>query len=95
MRLAPFYDLVSTEIYGNKFRRKFAFAIAGENSPDKINKKHIIAFEKVLRLREGTFLKRLLAMKEKILSEFSGVKKDLLLQLAKNPVPDKIYEIIE
>ena len=95
MRLAPFYDLVSTEIYGNKFRKKFAFSISGENSANKMSKKHIYKLEQSLEIREGVLLNRFHNLSEKILNEFSEVKKELLCQLPKCAAAERIYEVVK
>lgn len=60
MRIAPFYDLLSTRVYPN-LSQKFAFKIGGENRPDWIMERHWQRFaneigikpEALAHLREG------------------------------------------
>lgn len=58
-RLAPFYDLLSTEVYGNRFSKAFALKIGGIFDYSKIRKSHIETFESHVGVNQGTFLKNM------------------------------------
>jgi serine/threonine-protein kinase HipA len=47
LRLAPFYDLMSTRVYSG-LGQHFALSIGGEFSPGKIEKSHLITLATAL-----------------------------------------------
>lgn len=57
--LAPFYDLLSTEVYGNRFNSLFAFKIGNTARYDKLRNSDIEIFEASLGVRKGKFTKNL------------------------------------
>ena len=57
IRLAPFYDLLSTAVYGQRFDQSFAFKIGGTRQWDKMQAGDFAVLETQLMVRSGTFAK--------------------------------------
>lgn len=56
LRLAPFYDLMSTRVY-NGLGPHFAFSVGGEFNPGKVEKSHLISLADSLNIRPKYLLK--------------------------------------
>jgi serine/threonine-protein kinase HipA len=94
VRLAPLYDLVSTEIYGNKFRRKFAFRIGGENECDKIRRTNIQTLENELSLKSGFLIQKFFKMAEAIEQKIDAATLSLLELRPNSTIPKRVRDVI-
>jgi serine/threonine-protein kinase HipA len=56
LRLAPFYDLMSTRVY-NGLGSHFAFSVGGEFNPGKVEKSHLLALAESLAIAPKYLLK--------------------------------------
>jgi serine/threonine-protein kinase HipA len=56
LRLAPFYDLMSTRVYSG-LGANFAFSIGGEYSPGKLERRHIEDLARTLKVTQRYLLK--------------------------------------
>jgi len=56
LRLAPFYDLMSTRVY-NGLGPHFAFSVGGEFNPGKVEKKHLLVLAESLSIAPKYLLK--------------------------------------
>lgn len=79
LRLAPFYDLLSTSIYSG-LSRKFAFSMGGESKPSGIEQRHIVDMAIALGFKATYVLKMaeviagdLLAALDAVSNEMSAV----------------------
>jgi serine/threonine-protein kinase HipA len=95
VKLAPFYDILSTEVYGNTFRRKFAFQISGENECDKIVKKHILELETVLKLRTNTLLQTFHTVAQKTKNALQHVVHEHQTLFPEATIAQRVCEVIE
>ena len=67
--LAPFYDLISTRIYGHfGLAEGLAMGIAGESNTEAVQRKHWEALAKELNIKPKFILSRVLVMADKIQS---------------------------
>ncbi len=65
--LAPFYDLISTRIYGHfGLAEGLAMGVGGENNPEAVQRKHWEALAKELNIKPKFILSRVLVMADKI-----------------------------
>lgn len=64
-RLAPFYDLMSTTLYRGLSRR-FAFRIAGEDSPGSIERAHLETLARSMKFQPRYFLRQGLELAERM-----------------------------
>jgi serine/threonine-protein kinase HipA len=95
VRLAPFYDLMSTTIYGNKFRTKFAFKIGGENECDKIRKRNIDVLESELQVRPGFIFRKFREMAERIEKKLPESTSTLLKLRPQSTIPERVGEVVQ
>ena len=64
-RLAPFYDLMSTTLYSG-LSRHFAFRIAGEDQPGRIERSHLETLARSMRFQPRYFIKQGLELAERM-----------------------------
>ena len=94
IELAPYYDLLCTEIYP-KLTKQFSFQIGGRNDSSKIGKNQLTKLEVELGLKSGTVTERMILMRDKLLKN-----KDVLASEMKDKYPrvkiiNRISEFIE
>lgn len=77
-RLAPFYDLMSTNLYSGLARR-FAFTLGGENRPGQIGQQQLDACAKELQLQPRYFRQQGLALAESMPDAVDRVTDQLAL----------------
>ncbi|MGJ7457866.1 type II toxin-antitoxin system HipA family toxin [Halomonas sp. RA08-2] len=65
LRLAPFYDLMSTTLYSGLSRR-FAFRINGKDRPGSIERSHLEALARAMRFQPRYFLRQGLELAERM-----------------------------
>ena len=92
--LAPFYDLLSTEVYGNRFSKSFAFKIGGTFNYDKIRQSHIDSFEKNVGINRGKFIKNFSRIAMGIEHYKMEVQKQLETLEPKSTVGTRISKLI-
>ena len=76
LRLAPFYDLMCTRVYPG-LAPNFAFAIAGETEPGKINGEHLVKLATDLSVAPRYMLNIALEMTRRVPKATSTVAKQL------------------
>jgi serine/threonine-protein kinase HipA len=94
VKLAPFYDLLSTAIYPD-LAVKFAMKVGGENRPQYIFQRHWEHFANSIGVKPKFVLEKLTAMSIKILEEAKKTKKQMKIDQINVDVVDKIIGIIE
>ena len=57
LNLAPFYDLLSTAVYGDRFSKTFAFKIGGTYQHDKIRQADIEYLENSLGIKKESSIR--------------------------------------
>lgn len=75
-RLAPFYDLISTQIYED-LNERFAMKIGGENRPGYIFIRHWDRFADSVSLKQGYVRRVVLEMAEQIVPAAEAISADL------------------
>lgn len=76
VRLAPFYDLMSTSLYSG-LSRKFAFSIGGENKPSNIHNGQIVVMAEQLGFKPRYVLKIAEEISNKLLAELDAVAEEM------------------
>ena len=69
LRLAPFYDLLSTSIYKELRDQKFSFFIGGQSEWHKLKRKHFDLLSKDLELKEDVILKIGLKLSSEVIKQ--------------------------
>ncbi|WP_141730749.1 type II toxin-antitoxin system HipA family toxin [Oligoflexus tunisiensis] len=77
IRLAPFYDLLSTTVYERRFSPDFAFKIGSTTRYDAIRRSDIQILEKSIGVRDGKFLKNMARISETIAAHLADVRASL------------------
>ncbi|OOH73977.1 type II toxin-antitoxin system HipA family toxin [Leptospirillum ferriphilum] len=76
VRLAPFYDLMSTNVYP-ALSRKMAFKIGGENRPDWLMNRHWKRFSEEMEIKSSLVFRTIENVIGKIQKEIPSVKEGL------------------
>lgn len=92
--LAPFYDLLSTAVYGNRFSKSFAFNIGGTFRYDEIRNHHIELFEKSIGVNRGKFLKNFSRVVYAVEHHKAGILRQLKTLHPKSTIGDRISKLI-
>lgn len=74
--LAPFYDLMSTNIYPD-LSRKMAFRIGGENRPDWLTNRHWKRFAEEMNIKSSLVCRTVESVIEKVRKEIPSVKEEI------------------
>lgn len=93
-RLAPFYDLISTEIYDN-LTKKLAMKIGDEDRPDWLQPRHWKKFADSVQMKQNLVLDVLTEMAGDILPRARSLAEELSNAHGKDKVLDKIIDGIE
>lgn len=93
IHLAPFYDLLCTEIYPG-LKKRFSFKIDGRDTPDKISKKHLANLNEQLELRSRTFEDILLKTIEVLEVHYALVSSEVQDEFKDCNVTVRINELI-
>jgi serine/threonine-protein kinase HipA len=91
--LAPFYDLLSTEIYA-KLKRELSFQIGDRSLGINIGKNQFNLLEKNLGIKENALVKRMLELTEKILEKKDRLLKEITKEFKGASVVKKIDDFI-
>lgn len=96
--LAPFYDLLSTEIYSNSSElgdaQRMAMAIGGEYDPKKITLAHFERIAKELNIKPIYILQKIKKMSDIIVKKAEVLKDNLNTNNIKSEIFDEIIELI-
>jgi serine/threonine-protein kinase HipA len=92
--LAPFYDLLSTEIYPT-LGKKFAFVIGDPRIVGQLGKSQFLKLENQLQVKEGAILKRMKKIGDAILSHKGRLVQDVEKKLPNSTIQKKISRFIE
>ena len=88
-RLAPFYDLISTEIYEN-LTNKLAMKIGDEDRPDWLQPRHWKKFADSVQMKQNLVLNTLTEMAGDILPRAKSIAEELSNAYGKDKVFEKI-----
>jgi len=94
IELAPYYDLLCTEIYP-KLTKQFSFQVGGRNDSSRIGKNQLNKLEEELGLKSGTVIERMILMKEKLLENKDILAKELNEKYPRVKIVNRISEFIE
>ena len=76
VHLAPFYDLMSTNVYPD-LSRKMAFKIGGENRPDWLMKRHWQRFVDEMDIKSSLVFRTVEGVIKNVLGEIPSVKEEI------------------
>lgn len=93
-RLAPFYDLICTQVYPELAERQ-AMRIGGENRPSWIQQRHWERFSKAVAIKPGLVLKTLQEMAASIMPQAPKIAAEFQTAYGTTPIIEKILAIIE
>jgi serine/threonine-protein kinase HipA len=92
-RLAPFYDLLCTQVYPN-LTEKLAMRIGGENRPSWIQRKHWEKFGDFVAIKTGLVLKTLKNMSSAIIPAAQTLSNDFTNSYGTCTIIEKILAVI-
>ena len=93
-RLAPFYDLICTQVYPESTERQ-AMRIGGENRPSWIQQRHWARFGEAVAIKPRFVLKTLQEMAASIKPQAQKIADEFQKIYGTFPVIEKILAIIE
>jgi serine/threonine-protein kinase HipA len=93
IQLAPFYDLICTEIYPD-LKNKFSFFVGGRNEADKIGRNQFSILNKELELKEGTFEESFSKVMKSIEDTSKLVTKNVLKEYPDCKIAGRIEQFI-
>ncbi|MFW7377504.1 MAG: type II toxin-antitoxin system HipA family toxin [Oligoflexus sp.] len=93
--LAPFYDLLSTAVYGHRFSSQFAFRIGNTANYDKIRNSDIEQFEASIGVRRGKFIKNFSRVSRLVEDKLQDVMEQLKELAPSATIGQRIYREIE
>ena len=94
VRLAPFYDLVSTQIYPN-LETKFAMAIGQTYRHDRIKAHSFEAFAKDMKIRPGKLAQIIDQIVHSILNSFEAVLSRHAKEYGSSKIYEDLFEVIQ
>lgn len=89
IRLAPFYDVISTRVYPG-FTRKFAMKIGGEYRPDYLRARHFSRLAEEARVRPSGLLSRIADLADRVEETAPEVRRELPERWQERPVLDRV-----
>lgn len=92
--LAPYYDLLCTEIYP-KLTKQFSFQIGGRNDSSRIGKNQLNKLEEELGLKSGTVIERMILVRDKLLENKDILAEELNAKYPRVKIINRISEFIE
>ena len=93
--LAPFYDLLSTAVYGDRFSKTFAFKIGGTYQHDKIRPPDIEQLENSLGIKKGKFIKNFARIAKKIEERLAYTEAKLKEIAPQNTIGARISNLVK
>ncbi len=94
IRLAPFYDMMCTNIYEN-LSQKFAMKIGGENRPEWIMKRHWEKFAEETKISNAVLHKQLSDFCFKLINKIDGTYADFIDKYQQNSLLEKMMVAIK
>ena len=94
IELAPFYDLLCTEIYPG-LKRRFSFLIGDRDQPDKIGKNQFLKLEESLDLKPFTFQEIFLKVMKKVEDSYKEIEKEVKADFDDCKVTTRITSLIK
>ena len=93
-RLAPFYDMLCTAIYG-ELADKLAMKIGGENRPDWIQLRHLERFAQDIGVHSRMVISTVKGMAEGIVEASEEVAEKFQVKYGEKPVVQKVLSVIK
>lgn len=93
LQLAPFYDLVCTEIYSD-LKKTFSFFIGARNEADKIGKNQFQILNEELELKSGTFESCFIKVMNSVESTYKSLAKEMIEEYPESKVVGRIEDFI-
>jgi serine/threonine-protein kinase HipA len=93
IRLAPFYDLLSTAVFEGT-RRKLAMRLGGENRPNYLRRRHLDRLADELEVKPSLVLQRAGLAVEAVDARRAGARDRLPAEFQDRPVIDRIDAVI-
>lgn len=94
LRLAPFYDLLSTQAFDGT-RKKLAMRLGGENKPEYLRRRHLDRLAAELRVNPSLVLRRLELMVERVRTSQAEARGRLPADFQNRAIIDRIDTLIE
>jgi serine/threonine-protein kinase HipA len=94
LRLAPFYDLLSTQVFDGT-RKKLAMRLGGENKPEYLRRRHLDRLAAELEVKPSFVLRRLDLMAALVRSSQEEARGRLPAAFQDRPIIDRIDAVIE
>lgn len=94
IRLAPFYDLLSTTVFEGT-RKKFAMRLGGENRPKYLRRRHLDRLADELKVKPALVSRRVEAIVAAVRSAQEDARRRLPAEFQDRPVIDRIDAVIE
>jgi len=94
IRLAPFYDMMCTEIYED-LSQKLAMKIGGENRPEWIMERHWKRFAEEIKINNAVLQKRLLDFCLKVTNKIDSAYTDFIKRYQRNSLLEDIIPAIK
>jgi serine/threonine-protein kinase HipA len=93
-RLAPFYDLICTQVYSDLTERQ-AMRIGGENRPSWIQRRHWERFSEAVAIKPRLVLKTLQDMAASVVPSAQKLSAEFQKTYGTFPIIEKIVAVIE
>jgi serine/threonine-protein kinase HipA len=94
VRLAPFYDLLSTKVFSGT-RKKLAMRLGGENRPEYLRRRHLDRLAEELAVKPALVLRRADLIVALVRSSRQDAREHLPADFQDRPIIDRIDAIIE
>ncbi len=94
LRLAPFYDLISTEAFVGT-RRKLAMRYGGENRPEYLRRRHLDRLADELRVKPTLVSRRIDVLLERVAASREGARACLPGDFGDRPVLERVEAVID
>jgi serine/threonine-protein kinase HipA len=94
IRLAPFYDLISTSVFVGT-RRKLAMRLGGENRPKYLRRRHLNRLAEELTVKPSLVLRRVERVVARVRSSQTEARNGLPADFRNRPIIDRIDAVIE
>jgi len=93
-RLAPFYDLLSTRVYGRRFNRKMAMKYGGEYRPERIRGRHLDRLADDLDLPARGLRRRIAELLARVTESIETARGQLPKDWSEAPTIDGIVAVV-
>jgi serine/threonine-protein kinase HipA len=94
IRLAPFYDLLSTVVFAGT-RKKLAMRLGGENRPKYLRRRHLDRLADELEVKPALVLRRIDTIVAAVRSALDEGRRRLPAEFQDRPIIDRIDAVIE